>query len=52
MNGGELELHHAHGDMVPFRVLLCYQALTLKLLVAPWYIIVWIIICFEGIELL
>ena len=42
--------HDAYGDMVPFRVLLCSQALTLKPLVALLYVIVCLIICFEGIE--
>ena len=43
-------LHHAHDDLVPFRVFLCCQALTLKLLIVPLYIIFCLIICFEGIE--
>ena len=43
---------NAHGDLVPFRVLLCCQPLTLKPLAVPFYVIVCLIICFEGIELL
>ena len=45
------KLHHAHSDIVLFRVL-CHQDSTSKLLVVPLYITVCPIVCFKGIELL